>query len=153
MGTVRAVPRFCELCPGIFLTTEKRARKNLRPQDPITLIWSQTFRRNLLLSRSHLLLGIPTDLFPSGFPHQKPRMHTFSPPRVLHYPTISSLFTARSSSWQLKPQSSWLRSFLLLLPLGPNIFLNILFSNILGLCSSLNVRYQVSHPNKKQTEL
>jgi hypothetical protein len=29
---------------------------------------------------------------------------------------------------------------------GPNILLSILFSNTLGLCSSLNVRDQVSHP-------
>jgi len=28
-GTMRAVPRLCELYPGICLTTEERARKNL----------------------------------------------------------------------------------------------------------------------------
>jgi phosphate starvation-inducible membrane PsiE len=32
--------------------------------------------------------------------------------------------------------------------LGPNIFLNTLFSNTLSLCSSLNVSDQVSHPYK-----
>jgi hypothetical protein len=30
--------------------------------------------------------------------------------------------------------------------LGPTIFLSTLFSNTLSLCSSLNVRDQVSHP-------
>ena len=29
LGTVRAVPRLCELYPGICLTTEEKARKNL----------------------------------------------------------------------------------------------------------------------------
>jgi hypothetical protein len=29
MGRVRAVPRLCELYPGICLTTEVKARKNL----------------------------------------------------------------------------------------------------------------------------
>jgi hypothetical protein len=29
-GRVRAVPRLCELYPGICLTTEEKARKNLR---------------------------------------------------------------------------------------------------------------------------
>jgi len=29
MGRVRAVPRLCELYPGICLTTEEKARKNL----------------------------------------------------------------------------------------------------------------------------
>jgi hypothetical protein len=32
--------------------------------------------------------------------------------------------------------------------LGPNILLSTLFSNTLSLCSSLNVRDQVSHPYK-----
>jgi hypothetical protein len=32
--------------------------------------------------------------------------------------------------------------------LGPNILLSTLFSNILNLCYSLNVRDQVSHPYK-----
>jgi len=35
-----------------------------------------------------------------------------------------------------------------LVPLKPNIFLSTLFSNILSLYSSLNVRDQVSHPYK-----
>jgi hypothetical protein len=34
------------------------------------------------------------------------------------------------------------------IPLRPNILLNTLFSNTLNLCSSLNVRDQVSHPYK-----
>jgi hypothetical protein len=29
-GIVQAVPRLCELYPGIYLTTEEKARKNLR---------------------------------------------------------------------------------------------------------------------------
>jgi len=29
LGRVRAVPRLCELCPGICLTTEENARKKL----------------------------------------------------------------------------------------------------------------------------
>jgi hypothetical protein len=33
-------------------------------------------------------------------------------------------------------------------PVTPNIVLRILFSNILSLCPSLNVRDQVSHPYK-----
>jgi hypothetical protein len=37
--------------------------------------------------------------------------------------------------------------------LGPNILLSTLFSNTLSLCSSLNVRDQVSHPTKQQVEL
>jgi hypothetical protein len=43
---------------------------------------------------------------------------------------------------QLPPFSSYLSL------LGPNILLRTLFSNILSLCSSLSVTYQVSHPYK-----
>jgi len=34
--------------------------------------------------------------------------------------------------------------------LGPNILLSTLLLNTLNLCSSLSVRYQVSHPYKRQ---
>ena len=37
--------------------------------------------------------------------------------------------------------------------LGPNIFLNTLFPNTIGLCSSLSVSDQVSHPDKKHAKL
>jgi hypothetical protein len=37
-------------------------------------------------------------------------------------------------------------STIILLPLGPNILLNSLFSKTISLCSSLKVRDQVSHP-------
>jgi hypothetical protein len=37
--------------------------------------------------------------------------------------------------------------------LGPNILLSTLFSNTLSLCSSLSVRDQDSHPDKKQVKL
>jgi hypothetical protein len=36
---------------------------------------------------------------------------------------------------------------------GPNILLNTLFSNTLSLCSSLNVRDQVSHPYKTTSRI
>jgi hypothetical protein len=36
---------------------------------------------------------------------------------------------------------------------GPNILLSILFSNTLSLCSSLNVRDQVSHPYRTKGKL
>jgi hypothetical protein len=36
---------------------------------------------------------------------------------------------------------------------GPNILLNTLFSNTLSLCSSLNVRDQVSHPYRRKDKI
>jgi hypothetical protein len=39
------------------------------------------------------------------------------------------------------------------IPSGPNIFLSTLFSNALSLCSSLNVRDQVSHPYRTRGKI
>jgi polysaccharide pyruvyl transferase WcaK-like protein len=40
-----------------------------------------------------------------------------------------------------------------LIPLRPNILLSTLFSNILSLCSSLNVRDQVSHSYRTSSKI
>jgi hypothetical protein len=37
--------------------------------------------------------------------------------------------------------------------LGPNTLLNIIFSNNLSFLSSLNVRYQISHPYKTTSKI
>jgi hypothetical protein len=65
---------------------------------------------------------------------------------------ISLMFDEEYKLW-----SSSLRSFLQS-PVtsslfGPNIHLSILFSNTLSLCSSLNVRDQVSHPYRTAGEI
>jgi hypothetical protein len=84
---------------------------------------------------THLHLGLPSSLFPYDFPTNSLYaflfFHPFHPPRhkswssllcsFLHYPVTSS-------------------------PFSPNILLRTLFSNTPSLCSSLNVRDQVS-PN------
>jgi len=47
LGRVLAVPRLCELCPGICLTTEENARKNLsqgRSQNNMNFYYSK-FKR------------------------------------------------------------------------------------------------------------
>jgi hypothetical protein len=48
--------------------------------------------------------------------------------------------------WEHKSRNSLVCSFLHPMLLHPNILLNTLFSNILSLCSSLNIRDQNSHP-------
>jgi hypothetical protein len=59
------------------------------------------------------------------------------------------------SPWVDLPNSIWwwilcnfLHSPVTSSPLGPNIPLSTLFSNTLSLCSSLNIRDQISHPYK-----
>jgi hypothetical protein len=65
---------------------------------------------------------------------------------------LLDLITLIISDEVYKLRSSSLRSLhqppAILYLLGPNIFLGILFSNTLNLCSSLSVEDQVLHPHK-----
>jgi hypothetical protein len=69
---------------------------------------------------------------------------------VLHALPISFLWLILEEEYKLWSSSlcSFLQSPVTLSLFGPNILLNTLFSNTLSLWSSINVRDQVSHPNK-----
>ena len=101
---------------------------------------------------SHLLLGLPCGLFPSGFSTKNPYTPLLSSIRVTwpSYLIRHDFITRTILGEQYRSLSSTLCNFLHspVTPslLGPNILLNALFSNTLSLCSSFNVRDQVSHP-------
>jgi hypothetical protein len=95
--------------------------------------------------------GVPSDLFPSGFPSNILYAILFSPIRstcTVHH-ILPDLIILIILGEEYKLWNSSLCSFLQ--PpvtsslFGPNVLLNTLFSNTLSLCSSLNVRDQVSH--------
>jgi hypothetical protein len=54
-GTVRAVPRLCQLYPGICLTTEEKARRNLSQLSR----WSRTNFTPALLLISYMFRPLP----------------------------------------------------------------------------------------------
>jgi hypothetical protein len=87
-----------------------------------------TSPRSILILSTHLHLGLPIGLLPSGLPTNN--LCTF---------LLNSII-----------QSSLLCNFLhppvTSLLFGSNILLSTLFSNSISLCFSLNVRDQVSHP-------
>ena len=113
-----------------------------------------TFWRSILLLSSHLSLGLPSGLFPSGFPSKTLYTPLLSPIRATFPADLIHLhFIFRKIfGEQYRSLSSSLCSFLqspvTSSLLGTNILLYTLFSNTLSPRSSLNVSDQVSHPYK-----
>ena len=108
--------------------------------------------RSILISSSHLLLGLPSDLFPSGFPTKSLCTSLLFPMRATcpAHLILLDLFNRTILAEEYRSLSPSLCSFLhspVTSPfLFPNIVLNTLFSNTLLLRSSLNVSDQVSNP-------
>ena len=109
--------------------------------------------RSILILSSHLRLGLPTSLLPLGFPTETLHTPLLSPIRATCPGHLIRDFNTRTIlGEEYRLLSSSLCSFLSSL-LGPNILLNILFSNPLSLGSSLNVSDQVSHPYKTRGKI
>ena len=118
---------------------------------------SSYFLRSILVLSSHPFLGVASGLLPSGLP-TKLYMHLSCPPNVPRDPSISFFYSmARiiaGEKYKLWSSSSCslLHSHVTASLLGPNILLSTLFSNTLGLYSSLIVRDQVSHTHKNNVQ-
>ena len=139
-----------------FITALTSVRRlSLSWASPIQSIYPHpTSWRSILILSTHLRLGLPSGLFPSGFPTKTLYTSLSSPIRAT-CPThliLLDFITRKILGEEYKSFSSSLCN-LLHCPvtsslLGPNILLNTMFSNTLSFLSSRNVSDQVSHPYK-----
>jgi hypothetical protein len=110
------------------------------------------YLRSILILSSHLRLGLPSGLFPSGFPTKILYQFLFAHACYMLRPSQPPWLGHSDYTWRRVQAmklliirfslTSWQSLF------GSNILLSTLFSNTLNLCSSLKVRDQVSHPYK-----
>ena len=123
---------------------------NLSQLDPVHTPISHLPKIQLNIIRR----GLPSGLFPSGFPTSILCKSLLSPIRTTcpAHLILLDFITRTILDEEYRSLSSSLCSFLLSLVtsslLGPNIFLNTLFSYTLSLRSSLSMSDQVSHPYK-----
>ena len=139
-----------------FITALKSLRHlSLSWASPIQSIYPHpTSWRSILILSTHLRLGLPSGLLPSGFP-TKTLYTSFSSPIRATCPTHLILLDFMTRTILGEESKSFNSSLCNLLHypvtsslLGPNIFLNTMFSNTLSFLSFLNVSDQVSHPYK-----
>jgi hypothetical protein len=115
--------------------------------------------RSFLISFTRPSRCLPSGLFPYGFPTNILHAFLFSPIRatctvhLIFLDLIILIILGEGYKLLISSLCSFLQPPLNSSLSGPNIPLSTLFSNILSLYSSLNIRAQVSHTYETKTKL
>ena len=151
---VKKFPAFHETRRFITAITSVR-QLSLSWASPVQSIYPHpTSWRSILILSTHLRLGLPSGLLPSGFPtktlytsHSSPIRATY-PAHVILLDFITRIILGEQYKSFSSSLCSLLHSPVTSSLLGPNILLNTMFSNILSFLSSRVVSHQASHPYK-----
>ena len=139
-----------------FITARTSVRHlSLSWASPIQSIYPHpTSWRSIVILSIHLRLGLPSGLFPSGFPTKtlytplSSPMHATCPAYLILLDFITRTILGEEFKSFSSSLCSLLHSPVTSSLLGPNILLNTMFSNTLSFLSSRDVSDQVSHPYK-----
>jgi len=139
-----------------FITALTSSRQlSLSWASPIQSIYPHTTSwRSILILCTHLRLGLPIGVFPSGYPTKtlytplSLPIHATCPAYLILLDFINRTMLGKEYRSLSSLLCSLLHFHVTSSLLGPNILLNTIFSNILSFLSSLNVSDQVSHPYK-----
>ena len=128
-----------------FITALTSVRQlSLSWANPIQSIYPHPISwRSILILSIHLHLGLPSGLFPSGFPTKTlytplpSPIHVTCPAHLILLDFITCTILGEQYRSLSSSLCSFLHSSITSYPLAPHILLNTLFSNTLGLRSSL----------------
>ena len=141
--------------PKFHYCPHKHLPPSLSWASPIHSIYPHsTSWRSILILSIHLRLGLPSGLFPSGFPTKiiytplSSFIRATCPTHLILLDFITRTILGEEYKSFSSSLCNHLHSPVTSSLLGPNILLITMFSNTLSFLSSCNVNDQVSHPYK-----